>query len=140
MGLLGWSQGGLVASHVANLNPDLDAVVLWSPVTHPYMTYGKLMGADLVLKASASAAETPFTTTTPWGYETTLKGKFFKEVLTMNPIGAIAHYPGPLLVIQGTQMIWSSIPMRGCTTTKATTNTLNSTLIMSGARFQGRAC
>ena len=103
VGLLGWSQGGLVASHVANLNPDLDAVVLWSPVTHPYMTYGKLMGADLVLKASASAAETPFTTTTPWGYETTLKGKFFKEVLTMNPIGAIAHYPGPLLVIQGSQ-------------------------------------
>ncbi|MGF1723933.1 alpha/beta hydrolase family protein [Photobacterium nomapromontoriensis] len=103
IGVLGWSQGGLIASHVAKFNPDINSVVLWAPVTHPYMTYSNLMGSDLVLEATNSDPEKKFSATTPWGNHTTLKGKFFKEVLTMNPIGAIASYKGPLLVIRGIQ-------------------------------------
>lgn len=103
IGVLGWSQGGLIASHVAKFNPEVSSVVLWAPVTHPYMTYSNLMGTDLVLEATNSDPEKKFSATTPWGNHTTLKGKFFKEVLTMNPIGAIASYKGPLLVIRGTQ-------------------------------------
>ena len=103
IGVLGWSQGGLIASHVAKFNPDIKSVALWAPVTHPFMTFSNLLGADLVLEAAASEPEKRFSATTPWGNNTTLKGKFFKEVLSKNPIGAIADYKGPLLVIRGTQ-------------------------------------
>ncbi|WP_434362604.1 alpha/beta fold hydrolase [Parasalinivibrio latis] len=103
IGVLGWSQGGLVASHVAKLNPEIKSLALWGPVTHPFMTYSNLLGADFILEAVASDPEKSFSTTTPWGNSTTLKSKFFKELFTKNPIGAIADYNGPLLVIRGTR-------------------------------------
>ncbi|WP_299018490.1 alpha/beta fold hydrolase [uncultured Photobacterium sp.] len=103
IGILGWSQGGLIASHVAKSNPNIRSVALWAPVTHPFMTFSNLLGADLILEAAASDPEKRFSATTPWGKNTTLKAKFFKEILTKNPIGAIADYQGPLLVIRGSQ-------------------------------------
>ena len=103
MAVLGWSQGGLVASHLANAHPDLDAVVLWAPVVHPIQTYGGILGAELLQQAFASPPETEITATLPWGPETTLKAAFFHEIVTTSPIAAVAGYDGPLLVIVGSQ-------------------------------------
>ena len=103
MAVLGWSQGGLVASHLAKARSDLDAVILWAPVVHPVQTYSALLGADLVQTAFASPAETEFTATLPWGAETTLKAGFYHELVTTSPIAAVAGFPGPLLVIVGAQ-------------------------------------
>ena len=101
MAVLGWSQGGLVASHLAQAQPDLDAVVLWAPVVHPIQTYGGILGAELLQQAFASPPETEITATLPWGPETTLKAAFFHEMVTTSPIAAVAGYDGPLLVIVG---------------------------------------
>ncbi len=103
MAVLGWSQGGLVASHLAAARPELDAVVLWAPVVHPIQTYSGLLGAEMVQQAFASPAETEITATLPWGPETVLKAAFYHEMVTTSPIAAVAGYPGPLLVVVGSQ-------------------------------------
>lgn len=103
MAVLGWSQGGLVASHLAKARPDLVAVILWAPVVHPMHTYGGLLGTELLQQALSSPAETELTATLPWGAETTLKAGFYHELATTSPIAAAAAYPGPLLVVVGSR-------------------------------------
>jgi len=103
MAVLGWSQGGLVASHLAEARPDLDAVILWAPVVHPIHTYSGLLGTELVQQALSSPAETELTATLPWGAETTLKAGFYHELVTTSPIAAVSDFPGPLLVIVGSE-------------------------------------
>lgn len=101
LGILGWSQGGLVASHVVNDNKDIKAAALWTPVTHPYMTYSKLLGSALIDKAIASPESSVFRYTTEWGVTAELKASFFKEMVNTQPLAAISQYDRPLLVIMG---------------------------------------
>ncbi len=103
MAVLGWSQGGLVASHLGQARPELDAVVLWAPVVHPIQTYTGLLGVELVQQAFSSPADTELTAVLPWGAETTLKAGFYHELVTTSPIAAVSGYPGPLLVIVGSE-------------------------------------
>lgn len=103
MAVLGWSQGGLVASHLAEARPELDAVVLWAPVVHPIQTFTGILGAEVVQQALASPPETEIAATLPWGPETVLKAAFYHELVTTSPIAAVAGYPGPLLVVVGAQ-------------------------------------
>ncbi|MEM9105582.1 MAG: alpha/beta fold hydrolase [Pseudomonadota bacterium] len=99
--LLGWSQGGLVASHAAAARPELTSTILWAPVTNPLTTYSNILGAETVTNAIAGDAETPHTVELPWGVETTLKGAFYQELPVTSPAAAISGYPGPLMVIVG---------------------------------------
>ncbi len=101
--VLGWSQGGLVASHAVAQRPDVKATVLWAPVTNPMATYSGLLGAETVAGAIAGDAATPHTVKLPWGVETTLKGAFYQELPTTSPAAAVTGYPGPLLVIVGSK-------------------------------------
>jgi len=101
--VLGWSQGGLVAAHAVAARPDVDAAILWAPVSNPLMSFSAMIGADVVDKALAGAPETPHTITLPWGVETTLKGAFYHELPLTSPAAALASYPGPLLVIVGSR-------------------------------------
>ena len=103
MAVLGWSQGGLVASHLAKARPALDAVVLWAPVVHPIQTYTGLFGVEMVRQALSSPPQTELTATLPWGAETTLKAGFYHELVTTSPIAAVSDYDGPLLVIVGSE-------------------------------------
>ncbi|WP_108819677.1 alpha/beta hydrolase family protein [Pseudovibrio sp. Alg231-02] len=99
--LIGWSQGGLVASHAAAARPDLDTVVLMAPATNPLVTFTGLFGTELVNKAMTADPETPITGSLPWGVETTLKAQFYQEMPVTSPLAAMAHYDGPLLVMMG---------------------------------------
>jgi fermentation-respiration switch protein FrsA (DUF1100 family) len=101
VGILGYSQGGLVGGHLAALRPEAAAVVLWAPVTNPVSTYGTIMGADTVAKALAGPDDATITAKLSWGGETKLKGAFFKELPLVTPIGAIGRYSGPLRVVVG---------------------------------------
>ena len=102
LGALGWSQGGLVASHLAAERPDaLDAVVLWAPVANPLHSYGGLLGADTLAEAASAAPGTPISFTMPWGAEMTLNREFFDEIAVTSPPAAAAAYPGPLMVVVG---------------------------------------
>lgn len=101
--IIGWSQGGLVAAHVAAARPEIKSVTLWAPVASPLYTYGSILGTDTLEKALKAAPQTEITAKLPWGAETTLKAAFFQQLPSTDPIGAIASYAGPLQVIVGSR-------------------------------------
>lgn len=99
LALIGWSQGGLVASHAAAARSDVDSVVLMAPATNPLVTFTGLFGKELVEIAMSSDPETPITASLPWGVDTTLKARFYHELPITSPLAAAAQYDGPLMVI-----------------------------------------
>lgn len=101
--ILGWSQGGLVGTHVASARPEVKSVTLWAPVVTPLLTYAGLLGNDTVAKGLSSQPDTEIAAKLPWGAETVLKAAFYKEMPTTSAIAAAAHYDGPLQVIVGSQ-------------------------------------
>lgn len=104
LGIIGWSQGGLVAAHAAaERSPDVDAVVLWAPAVFPLHNFEPLVGAEMMANALAADPQTIFSFTLPWGAETTLKAAFFHEMASTSTIGAVSDYDGPLKVIVGTK-------------------------------------
>ncbi|MEM9010343.1 MAG: alpha/beta fold hydrolase [Pseudomonadota bacterium] len=103
MAILGWSQGGLVAAHVAAERPEIASLILWAPVVEPMATFRGIFGDETLTTALAAEPETPIEATLPWGDATTLNAAFFHEMPVTSTSGAIASYRGPLLVIVGSQ-------------------------------------
>lgn len=101
LAVLGWSQGGLVASHAAQQHPEVDTLMLWAPVVHPLHTYEALLGAETVATALAASPDEEIIATLPWGAETVLKAKFYQEMAVTSPIAALAGFDGPVKVIVG---------------------------------------
>jgi alpha/beta superfamily hydrolase len=100
LAIIGWSQGGLVATGVAGRSGAPDAVALWAAVADPETTFGGILGAD-ALAAGAATGDTPYAITLPWGAEIGLKQGFFDGLTTYDPLAELAAYTGPLLVAQG---------------------------------------
>jgi dienelactone hydrolase len=101
--VIGWSLGGLVASHLAAARP-VDTATLWAPVANPAFSFGVVLGQEAVNKAMASKDPNELIEgTLPWGAKTSLKVPFFKSLFATDPVAAIAQYDGPLLVIVGTK-------------------------------------
>lgn len=101
--LLGWSQGGLVAAHVAAASPRVKSVTLWAPVVHPLHTYEAILGADTLAEALSAEPLDKITATLPWEVDTTLNAAFYQEFATTSTAAAVAGYAGPLQVIVGSQ-------------------------------------
>lgn len=101
VGVLGYSQGGLVGAHLAGQRPEAAAVMLWAPVTNPLRTFSTITGADVVEAALAAPTEQLFTAKLSWGGETTLKAAFFHDLVVADPAGAVAAFNGPLSVVVG---------------------------------------
>lgn len=102
LGIIGWSQGGLVASHAAAARAeDVDAVVLWAPAVFPLHNFEPMVGAETLAAALAAEPDEAFTFKLPWGVDTTLKASFFHELATTSTVGAVSDYDGPLKVIVG---------------------------------------
>jgi dienelactone hydrolase len=99
--VIGWSQGGLVATAAAGRSDVPDAVALWAAVATPPATYAGILGAEFVDAAIAGDADTLHAVTLPWGAEIELKGAFFDDIATFDPAAEIAGYEGPLFVAQG---------------------------------------
>jgi uncharacterized protein len=102
LGIIGWSQGGLVASAVAGRTNKPDAVALWAAVATPADTFKGLLGAETI-KAGGATGDTPMNIKLPWGAEIALKQGFFDGINAINPGAEIAAYKGPLFVAQGTE-------------------------------------
>jgi dienelactone hydrolase len=100
--VIGWSQGGLVASAVAARAEGLDAVALWQAVGDPEATYGGLLGAETMAAGMAAEPDQTITAALPWGAEVGLNGAFFDGIESIDPMAEIAAYAGPLFVTQGT--------------------------------------
>jgi fermentation-respiration switch protein FrsA (DUF1100 family) len=100
IGVLGLSQGGLVAAITAESHKRVSSLVLWSPVANPVDTYKWVLGADNVLDGLTQPSTTAIL---PWGAPVTLNQAFFEELYTTDPIAAISQYDKPMQVIVGTQ-------------------------------------
>lgn len=98
LGVIGLSQGGLVAASIAD-DPRIASVVLWSPVANPPATYADIIGAEVIQAALQTEDATTFAL--PWGGETTLGRAFFDDIYAIDPIAEITAYAGPLLVVVG---------------------------------------
>ncbi|WP_210529968.1 alpha/beta hydrolase family protein [Rubellimicrobium arenae] len=98
--IIGWSQGGLVATAVAGRSDVPDAVALWAAVADPLGTFTGLLGEDAI-KAGLSTGDTPMTVPLAWGGETALKQGYFEQLSTVDPRAEIASYDGPVFVAQG---------------------------------------
>lgn len=100
LGLIGLSQGGLVAAETAARVPEVDSVVLWSAVANGPDTYQSLIGAETVAKGLA-APDPGVEVQLPWGAPFLMKRGFFADLYAINPIGAISQVEAPLLVVVG---------------------------------------
>lgn len=97
IGVIGLSQGGLVASALAGRDARVDTVVLWSAVSSPTASYPGLVGADNFAAGLAGGV----TFTLPWGEETTINQPFFLDIFNVDPVAEIEDFAGPLMVIGG---------------------------------------
>jgi uncharacterized protein len=100
LAILGWSQGGLVATAVAGRSGQPDAVVLWAAVANPRATLTGILGAEVVT-AGMTTGDTPLPITLPWGAKIELKQGYFDGFDVFDPPAELAAYQGPLFVAQG---------------------------------------
>jgi uncharacterized protein len=99
IGVLGLSQGGLVAASAAARDSRVKTAILWSAVANPSTSYPGIFGTDVVEDVLANGD--PVDYTMPWGASATLNQPFFEEIYTTDPIAEITNYEGPLLVVVG---------------------------------------
>jgi len=102
LAVLGWSQGGLVATAVAGRSDKPDALVLWAAVADPEESFGGIVGTETLANGLA-AGDAPIPVALPWGAVVELKRGFFEGVTSFDPPAELASYSGPLFVAHGTQ-------------------------------------
>lgn len=98
IGIVGLSQGGLVAAVAAATDKRVEALVLWSAVANPPDTYKMLLGSDTVMEGLVN--ETTHVLL-PWGAEIDLDRPFFEDLYRVDPVAAITGYQGPTQVVVG---------------------------------------
>jgi len=103
IGVIGLSQGGLVAACVAARDSRVKSVALWSAVTIPVHTYSALLGKDSVDRAIKADPLEEITAEISWGGTTVLRKEFFDELFLIDPVAEIVSYDGPLLVVSGSK-------------------------------------
>lgn len=102
LAVIGWSQGGLVATAVAGRSDKPDALVLWAAVANPEESFGGIVGAETLAKG-LEAGDAALPVTLPWGAVVELKRGFFEGVTTFDPPAELASYAGPLFIAHGTK-------------------------------------
>lgn len=100
LGIIGWSQGGLIAALVAGRSPRPAAVALWAPVAEPVPTLALLFGAERIAQGRKLGGKA-MTLDLPWDATIQLRQGFFEGVHTVRPLEEIARYPHPLFVAEG---------------------------------------
>jgi len=98
IGVIGLSQGGLIASELAATENRIQSVVLWSPVTNPVDTFELLLGEENV---QAGLVNEAMDIVLPWGAEIVLNQPFFEELYSTDPVASISKVSAPLMVVVG---------------------------------------
>jgi dipeptidyl aminopeptidase/acylaminoacyl peptidase len=95
MGLLGVSQGGMIAALAAARSGRPHALALWSAVADPPATYEHILGRDAIVRGLASGEA---------GVKASgvhLRQTFFEEIYKTFPLQEIENYKGALFAGQG---------------------------------------
>lgn len=98
LGVLGYSQGGLVALRAAAEGAPFDRVALWNPVMDPMATYEIIFGRDTILEAAQRHRDG---TVGDVVGETRLRPSFFAELVAADPIADAAEVAAPVLIATG---------------------------------------
>jgi pimeloyl-ACP methyl ester carboxylesterase len=113
IGILGFSQGGLVAAVSASREPQIDSIVLWSPPAHPPICYeGLLTKAGILQGLALQEGETIdlglYLDGVYLGWDVTLGPGFFHDLFMMDPVAAIREYEGPMMIVCGLKdnIVW----------------------------------
>lgn len=99
LGVVGFSQGGLIAAELAAQDERVHTLVLWSPVSSAPDTYKHILGTESV--EAGLVTDAPLPVTTQWGAQFELGRGFFVDLFRYDPTAAIAEVDAPLLVIVG---------------------------------------
>lgn len=104
LALLGWSQGGLVASIAASKDKRVSSVVLWAPVSHAPVAYERLLSEagikkGLALHEGQSAVFPLYKRGVDIHWDVLLGKAFFDDLYAISPLPEISKYKNPLLVV-----------------------------------------
>ena len=104
VGILGYSMGGRLAMLTIANEPAYRATALWAPAAldgaRPMIDYfGGRERYERIRDEALKDGSASFTT--PWGQEQQLGEKFFDDLERSEPLEAISHYRGHLLVVHG---------------------------------------
>lgn len=98
--MAGWSQGGLISSHVAAKRPELDALILLAPLTNPLAAWTAAIGWEKYIKFIGTNVQTIHEIDFDNGQPPVkINTKLFQELAIYQTTSALAHYKNPLLVI-----------------------------------------
>lgn len=103
IGIIGLSQGGLVAASAAGQDARVKSLVLWSAAANPASNFANILPMDVIKAGLALPDGEALPITLPWGEETSMKRPFFEELFTVDPVAAISDYAGPMLVVVGSR-------------------------------------
>lgn len=103
IGIIGLSQGGLVAASTAGQDPRVKSLVLWSAAANPASNFTNILPMDMIKEGLALKDGEALKVSLPWGEETSMKRPFWEEMFTVDPVAAITHYANPMLVVVGSR-------------------------------------
>jgi pimeloyl-ACP methyl ester carboxylesterase len=119
IGIMGFSQGGLVGSTTAAKDKRVDSLVLWSPATFPPHEYEGLITkegiqAGLALPDGGYDMFGLYLNGQYLGMDLSLGKGFFEDLFNIDPAAEIRKYKNPLMVIVGTSdpIVWPQ-PAKG---------------------------
>lgn len=103
IGIIGLSQGGLVAASAAGADDRVKSLVLWSAASNPGSNFANILPMETIKEGLALGEGEVLKITLPWGEETGMKRAFFAELFTVDPVAAITGYSNPLLAVVGSR-------------------------------------
>jgi len=125
IGLLGFSLGGCVCACAASRADNIKTLVLWAPVSDPYWNMLHYMGEVEFMKGIRGE-----TVCIPDG--DALQGKFFEELIDIDPVRELKNYKEPVLLIHGT-LDEGVLPINAYRYKQAFVNTLSKVYFIEGA-------
>jgi pimeloyl-ACP methyl ester carboxylesterase len=111
IGMVGHSQGGLVASNAASMDKRVNSLVVWSAPNSPFC-YESVFSRNYIQQGLALPDGGSITVELVIGGEfygyIDLGKKFFKDLFKFDPVAAITKYNGPLMYIAGKEdiIVW----------------------------------
>lgn len=105
IGMLGFSQGGLVTSVAASMERHIDSIVLWSAVASPPITYASLLSTEGIKQGLAlpdgGTITLPIYVGDYYLGDIELGKGFFHDLFNVDPVAAIRDYKGPMMYVGG---------------------------------------
>lgn len=116
IGLIGFSQGGLLATYAASHDKRVKSLVLWSPVTQPPIIYQGLLTKEGIQQGLELPDGGEITLQMQiYDFPVTLGKQFFEDLFKYDALAELRSYRNPLMVISASQdrVIWPQPAMGG---------------------------